>query len=350
VVAEVTGEQLDRIAEAGFEVIDRSVSGVLGGEIARLRLPDGLGIDVARTRIRVIAPAAILDENHLYRPVEMPCKEGNCPAFEMIGWVVPPARCALAATLGMIDTVVNADHPGLRDQALEKVSVLSAEDSRSAAVHGTAVAALLVGDGESRTPGLLPNARLVAVEAFHRDRAGDASDVYKIVRGMDALEQRAIRVVNMSFGGPPNAVLERAVERAAEGGMILVAAAANRGPNAEPAYPGAYPGALAVTAIDRSRRVYRQAGRGEHIDFSAPGVRLWTAASVSGGRFRSGTSYAVPFVSAAIAAALARHADRTSAEILDGLAATSIDLGEAGRDATYGWGLVTASGCGAETE
>lgn len=345
IVAAVTGAELDLIAAAGFEVVVRSTSALLTGEIARLRLPAGTDAEAARAQIQAIAPAAILDENHLYRPVEMPCTDGNCPAFEMVGWAAPPAFCRLPAALGMIDTVVNADHEALAGQALEIVSVMGKDDEASSAVHGTAIAALLIGAGETRTPGLMPDARLVAIEAFHRDHAGDAADAYKLVLGMEALQTRAIRVVNMSFAGPPNDVLERAVERAAEGGMILVAAVGNGGPKAEPAYPGAWPGVVAVTAVDRSQRVYRQAGRGEHIDFSAPGVQLWTAASISGGRFRSGTSYAVPFVSAAIAAALADAADRPAAEILDDLAATSVDLGEAGRDPTFGWGIVRAPNC-----
>jgi hypothetical protein len=308
-------------------------------------MPAGLDLAAAGARIRAIAPAAVLDDNHLYRPVEMPCRDGDCPAFEMIGWAVPPARCSLAPTLGMIDTVVNAEHAALAGQTLEVVSVIAEDEERSAAVHGTAIAALLIGDAATRTPGLLPEARLVAVEAFHRDHAGDASDVYKLVRGMDALAERDVRVVNMSFAGPANAVLQTAVEAGVEHGMTLVAAAGNRGPNADPAYPGAYPDVIAVTAVDRGRRVYRQAGRGEHIDFAAPGVRIWTAASISGGRFRSGTSYAVPFVTAAIAAETEGGQQTSPADVIEALASSSLDLGETGRDPVFGWGMVQAAAC-----
>ena len=186
----------------------------------------------------------------------------------------------------MIDTEVNAEHEALRDRPSRSCPSSRRARRPPAAVHGTAIAALLVGDDASRTPGLLPDARLLAVEAFHRDRAGDASDVYKLVRGLDALTARGVRVVNMSFAGRPTAA-GAGVARAAESGMILVTAAGNRGPTAPPAYPGAYAEVIAVTAVDRTQQVYRQAGRGDHIAFAAPGVRIWTAASVSGGRFRS---------------------------------------------------------------
>jgi subtilisin family serine protease len=99
---------------------------------------------------------------------------------------------------------------------------------------------------------------------------------------------------------------------------------------------------VAVTAVDVRKRVFRQANQGDHIDFAAPGVRIWTAASISGGRFRSGTSYAAPFVSAMLAVARTQHPDDDVPQLVEKLADGAIDLGEPGRDATFGWGLIQA--------
>ena len=52
--------------------------------------------------------------------------------------------------------------------------------------------------------------------------------------------------------------------------------------------------------MDRGGRVYRRAGRGAHVDFAAPGVAVWTAAWVRGARPKTGTSFATPFVTAAV--------------------------------------------------
>ena len=41
--------------------------------------------------------------------------------------------------------------------------------------------------------------------------------------------------------------------------IILVAAAGNAGPYAEPLYPAALVGVVAVTAVDDRNRIYRQA-------------------------------------------------------------------------------------------
>jgi subtilisin family serine protease len=96
--------------------------------------------------------------------------------------------------------------------------------------------------------------------------------------------------------------------------------------------------------VDGERQVYRRAVNGPHIDFAGPGVQLWTAASVSGGRFRSGTSYAAPFVSAALAVARAREPETPSAQLVSALAAQAADLGAPGRDEVFGWGLVQTDG------
>jgi subtilisin family serine protease len=214
--------------------------------------------------------------------------------------------------------------------------------------HGTAVAALLVGNQSGRSPGLLPEAELIAVDTFHRlGRHGDVSDAYSIVKALDYLESRKVEIVNLSLAGPANALLERAVKSLTDKGVILVAAAGNDGPKAKPVYPAAYPDVVAVTAVDRQKRPYRRAARGPHIDLAAPGVNVWIAASVKGAKPRSGTSFAAPFVTAAIA--LAKKSDPVSEKeaALFRLTSAAEDLGEPGRDDIFGWGLLNPAGlCG----
>jgi subtilisin family serine protease len=88
---------------------------------------------------------------------------------------------------------------------------------------------------------------------------------------------------------------------------------------------------------------YRQAARGAHVDFAAPGVNLWTAASISGGRLRSGTSYAAPFVTAALAAVRLRSPGRPLADAVADLTRCAVDRGQAGHDEIFGHGIVSSS-------
>ncbi len=97
---------------------------------------------------------------------------------------------------------------------------------------------------------------------------------------------------------------------------------------------------IAVTAVDRREQVYRRANRGEHIDLAAPGVNVWTAASISGARTKTGTSYATPFVTAAAALILQARPGLTPAEVRAQLQETARDLGKAGPDEIFGHGLV----------
>ncbi len=349
VVAAPDPADIDLIAAQGYGLIARDRLDLINADIARFTLPANRTVEQARAEILDLVPAALFDPNHVYRTSEFTCGDDGCAAFETIDWPVPIQSCPAETTVGMIDTGVNVEHEALAGVEVDYASVIGAKRQPSSRMHGTAVAVLLAGRADSRTPGLLTGARLVAVEAFHADAAGqDVADVFDIARALDRLAASAAGVINLSFSGPANLVLERVVRAVLDRDVMLVAAAGNSGPHADPLYPAAYEGVVAVTAVDRRSRVYRQAAAGEHIDFAAPGVRLWTAASISGGRFRSGTSYAAPFVSAALAAARASDPAATGADIVERLSERAVDLGDAGRDEVFGWGLVQApNACGA---
>jgi minor extracellular protease Epr len=201
----------------------------------------------------------------------------------------------------------------------------------------------LVGDPDSRSPGLLPDFEVIAVDAFHNTGGDERADVFTLTAGMDYLADQNVRVVNMSLAGPPNSVLEQATAALVARGVIVVAAVGNGGPNAEPAYPAAYPGVVGVTAVDSGGDVYRRAGQGEHVDLAAPGVEVWTAASIRGARPKTGTSFAAPFVTAAIASLLAAEPGLTADEVAARLTNSAIDLGDAGRDPVFGHGVVQAA-------
>jgi subtilisin family serine protease len=125
-------------------------------------------------------------------------------------------------------------------------------------------------------------------------------------------------------------------------GAILVAAVGNAGPRAKPLYPAGYDGVIAVTAVDKGRNAYRRANQGEHVDIAAPGVNVWTAASISGARPKSGTSFAAPFVSAAAAVLLAQRPDLTPVQMAEALSQLAQDIGSPGKDRIFGWGLLDA--------
>ncbi|MGO8506627.1 S8 family serine peptidase, partial [Rhizobium leguminosarum] len=58
-------------------------------------------------------------------------------------------------------------------------------------------------------------------------KSADIANIYDLLRALDMLVQRDVKVVNLSLTGPANALLEKSVKSATESGMILVAAAGN---------------------------------------------------------------------------------------------------------------------------
>jgi subtilisin family serine protease len=175
------------------------------------------------------------------------------------------------------------------------------------------VAALLVGSPTSEVPGLVPAARLIAVDPFADSGGNDVTDAYEIAVAIERLVARGVDLINLSLAGPPNRLLEQTVREAERRDVVLVAAAGNGGPGAPPAYPAAYAQVVAVTAIDGRLQPYRRAQRGEFVELAAPGVDVPTAASMRGVRPETGTSFSTPFVTAAALALRAADRDLATA-------------------------------------
>lgn len=336
------GQSLVPALNAGFTAVAQTDLIGAGGVLVRFGLPQGRNLADAIVELAELLPGALADENHLYTPDDFLCEGEDCAAHAMIGWAGWPS--AMRPRLGMIDTGINTDHPALQDRRLTVHQVDLGTRDAAGRQHGTAIAAMLVGSVDGRVPGLLPDATLIAVEAFHKRGATEQADAFSVTGALGLLVSEGVDVINMSFSGPANRVLERLIDRAAESGIGLVAAAGNGGPGAAPAYPAAWPQVIAVTAIDAREGIYRQANQGPYVALAAPGVNIWTAASVSGGRLRSGTSYAAPFVTAALAVESKRAPQLDIADVTGQLLACARDLGEAGFDPVFGHGLVSAPG------
>lgn len=342
----LSDEDLAGLEGQGFAVLQRRDLSD-GLSLTRLRKPQSLTMADARRAVRQLQSPQGADFNHYYRTEQAAeCQGVDCLAREMIEWPAT-AGCGDLPLIGMVDTGLNAEHAALSDAAI-RLHRVETESPISDQLHGTAVASLLVGDTASRSPGLVPQAQLVAVDAFHKDQKDQRADAYALIEALDYLASQNVRVINLSLAGPPNRALEREIQELEEAGIVVVAAAGNNGPSAKPAYPAAYDQVIAVTAVDRRGQVYRRANRGEHIDIAAPGVDVWTAASISGARTKTGTSYAAPFVTAAVAMMLQRQPDMTPAQVRERIVQDARDLGDRGRDHVFGQGLLTPpEGCAA---
>ena len=280
------------------------------------------------------------------------CDPQRCYAAPLIKWRAGLAACAAGITIGIIDTAVDTAHPAL---AWKKLQVRRKSDASEPHSHGTGVVSLLTGDPNSDTAGLLPDADYVIADAFYKNGSGKLeTDTVHLLWALSVLDQHGAQVVNMSLSGPRDPLVHQRLSELTLKGMIFVAAAGNGGPDAPSAYPAAYEEeVIAVTAVDRNKRVYDQANRGRYIDVAAPGVRIWTALPNSKAGVQSGTSFAAPFITA-IVASIYKHAllpassDASRPRIPEAVTLAHLSTKNNIRDDAVGLGLVTApSSCAA---
>lgn len=341
IAAGLNQAQLDILIQRGYQVISDRGSNLMGRRVVLLRMPLSAFFRDPFAEIRNLGDGIIVDRNHYYRAN---AAEAARAMMKLAAWPAAPHRCSAGVPIGLIDTAVDTTHPALKGAQIRRLSLPPREGlGPSRNEHGTAVAALLVGGRSGGLPALAPRTRLIAVDAFRRGRFGDERmEAWDLLEALDTVISGGARVINMSFAGDANALLADALQRAHRRGVVTVAAVGNRGPQSPPLYPAAYDGVIAVTAVGSGRRIYHRASRGDHVDLAAPGVNIPTLAANGEHRFRSGTSFAAPFVTAAAAVAQQQRR-RQPAQLQKLFAAHAEDLGQPGRDPVYGDGLIQMS-------
>lgn len=349
VVANLGEDARSGIRLLGFVVLDEQELESLGLTITRLRVPRQMTAPSARTLLASRYPDVLVDVNALYRTQgQLSLPPPDYPA-KMIGWGRAPDGCGRDVRIGVLDTAVDTAAFGLNGAHIVQRSFLPAGVKAAPTDHGTAIASILV---SQHGRGLLPGAGLDVASVFGADSAGiPMADVVALLGGLDWLVGSGAQVINMSFAGDANNVVAVALRRVVNGRAIVVAAVGNEGPAAPPAFPAAEPGVIGVTAVDNRSQLYADANRGDDVDFAAPGVRVWTPGPTASGSYHTGTSFAAPFVTAAVAARLAEGAKADVDGIADGLAATAVDLGAPGNDPVFGRGLIQiANPCAQATQ
>ncbi len=340
VVVAPSGKLLGALQSDGYTVLERVTLETMGLTVVRLRTPPGVTVEQALQAIGAKFPGLVIGANLRFVPG---AARGGDYGRRVFGWGEVPAQCGDGVRIGMIDTIVDNNHPALKGQRIARRSFLVKGGKPGRSDHGTAVAALLVGGGVTKSgawKGLLPAATLYAANIFHQGKDGAIkASLVSMLKALDWLAGKNVQVVNVSLAGSPNRVFSMLIERASKRGLVIVAAAGNGGAKAKPAFPAAYPEVLAVTAIDQRLAIYRYANQGDYIDFAAPGVGLWTATREGGG-LQSGTSFAAPFITSAVALQLANGVLPDPKTLSDILRRMTRDLGAPGWDTIFGWGLV----------
>ncbi len=197
--------------------------------------------------------------------------------------------------------------------------------------HGTHVAGI-IGGVSSAIRGLAHGATFYSYKVLDHNGAGSASAV---IAAIERAVADSVDVINLSLGSPggsPNDPLARAVNRAVEAGIVVVAAAGNTGEFGSINSPGVAALALTVGAV-QSHSIASFSSKGPVTedytikpDVVAPGVGILSAKMGGGYVSMSGTSMATPFVTAVAAALQELHPDWSALQIRGAIISNAHDL------------------------
>ena len=254
-------------------------------------------------------------------------------------------------TVAVIDSGVDASHPDLVGQVLPGIDLVHGSGTgryvngqTDPVGHGTTVAALIAGRGDDGrgAVGLAPRAKILPVRVLDEDnRYDDALTVANAVRW--AVDNGA-RVVNLSLGGTGDSpALAAALDYAFARDVVVVACTGNVSTSSPTDiwYPAREPGVIAVAGIERNKdMLWSGSLTGPATVLTAPATGL-LGAKPPGGFWRvQGTSFAAPLVSATAALVRSRWPDMSAGDVVNRLIRTARDVGPAGRDDRYGFGVV----------
>ncbi|MBI4336875.1 MAG: S8 family peptidase [Chloroflexi bacterium] len=263
--------------------------------------------------------------------------------------------------VAIIDTGISKSHPDLAPNIKGGTNFVAIrgrvdpskwddDNGHGSHVAGTVAAA----DNDIGVIGVASQASLYAVKVLDRNGSGSLSNV---VDGIWWSINNNMQVINMSLGcNCPTGSLEQAVNAAYAAGIVVVAAAGNSG-TADGSgdtviYPAKYASVIAVAATNSSNTRPSWSSTGPAVELAAPGVSILSTWKGTVYSTISGTSMASPHVAGSAALVLAApvlpqydlngDGQYSAAEVRAALQGSADDLGAAGRDNLYGYGLVDA--------
>jgi len=208
--------------------------------------------------------------------------------------------------------------PEVAHRELARVRIVTVDGSAPApaAVHGTLVTGVIAAAENNAfgIAGVAPAADVIAIPVCAPGAdGGDECRLDALLRGLDVTWREDARVANLSLVGPPDPLLEHAVRRMRELGILLVASAGNEA-SGEPRYPAAYPTVVGVGAFDQIGKPWARANHGDWVRVLAPGVEVLSTAPGDAFAFGDGTSLAAAHVTGMLALALMTTSEPFAAE------------------------------------
>lgn len=254
-------------------------------------------------------------------------------------------------TVAVLDSGVDASLPDLAGRVLagKGFGTDAAPDGRVDAdtveAHGSAMAGLIAGRGagDNSVLGVAPGSKIMPISTGIKPTVDEIADGIRWAVDHDA------DVINISIGRPGGDVSVNeelsAIKYALDRNVVIVAAAGNSERSGSGvAWPAKVPGVVAVAGLDRDLKAWKGSGQGTEVVVSAPAVALISPApkqvSDSGYVLSDGTSGASALVAGVAALVRSQYPQLDAKNVVNRLISTAKDVGPAGRDSEYGFGVV----------
>jgi len=342
IVAEIDGSQVDELARHHRLVrLASQNSPLLGTTIGLFRITDRRTVDTVSRELAADGVRAQPNFRYLLQDQKTVLTEGDPAQYALAKLRLPEAHTlahGANVTIAVIDSGIDLKHPELANSISDSFDALGSKEGPH--VHGTGIAGAIV--AHARLMGSAPAAKIVAIRAFAVAPRGAESTSFVILRALDYAAAHGAQIINMSFAGPKDPLIERGIAAIAAKGIVMVAAAGNAGPKSPPLYPAANANVIAVSATDADDKLFAASNRGSYIALAAPGVDIFLPAPDEKYQMTSGTSFSAAYISGLAALLLERNPALKPDEVRAILTKTARDLGSPGRDDLFGAGEADA--------
>lgn len=314
--------------------------------IAKIKVPKGSDLNNKMKDMQADPSIEYVEYNYKTNIESVP----NDPSYSE-QWGIPKIKADQAwdnmsggspVTIAIIDTGVKSDHPDLTANVVAGYNTISdstnTEDDHGHGTHAAGIAAGKTGNGVGIS-GVSGNSQIMPIKAMGATGSGFTSDISEgVVWAVD----HGAKVINMSLGTTSySQVLQDAINYAYNQGAIVIAAAGNSNVSTNH-YPAAMDHVVGVSATTTTDTKASFSNYGSYVDIAAPGTDILSTTFDGSYGYKQGTSMASPFVAGVAALVWSQRPTLTPGQLEQVLEASAKDIGTAGKDIYFGYGLVDA--------